>query len=81
VHTEVIAVEEFHHYAANLIEDSEALLIGRVTYKLFERYWPSTAKTGAGTGAEIEIVRIHVTASASTYSPGHSASSTGRTLS
>lgn len=56
-HTEVMADEELHHYAINLVEKSDGLLFGRVTYELFERYWPSVAAAGTGTKAEIDLAR------------------------
>jgi len=56
-HTEVIAGDELHRYAANLIEDSDGVLFGRVTYKLFESYWPSVASSGSGTKTEVDFAR------------------------
>ena len=56
-HTEVIADDELHRYAANLIEDSDGVLFGRVTYQLFEIYWPSVASSGSGTSTEVDFAR------------------------
>lgn len=43
-HRQVIADEEHHAYAANLLSSAEALLFGRNTFDLFEQYWPVAAK-------------------------------------
>ncbi len=56
-HTEVIADDELHRYAANLIEDSDGVLFGRVTYQLFESYWPSVASSGSGSKTEVDFAR------------------------
>jgi dihydrofolate reductase len=57
-HTEVIADDELHRYAADLLEDTGGVLFGRVTYQLFESYWPSVAASGSGTEAEVDYARI-----------------------
>lgn len=56
-HTEVIADEELHRYATDLLEDSDGVLFGRVTYELFESYWPSVATSGSGTKTEVDFAR------------------------
>ena len=56
-HTEVIADDELHRYATNLLEDADDVLFGRVTYKLFESYWPSVASSGSGTNTEVDFAR------------------------
>ena len=56
-HTEVIADGELHRYATDLLDDSNGLLFGRVTYQLFERYWPSVASSGSGSKSEVGFAR------------------------
>jgi dihydrofolate reductase len=43
-HTEVVADEAHHHFATDLLRNSGAVVLGRVTYQLFESYWPSAAR-------------------------------------
>ncbi|MBE8715960.1 dihydrofolate reductase family protein [Cellvibrio polysaccharolyticus] len=40
-HEDVIADEEHHRYAIDLLHSAEALLLGRNTYDLFVEFWPS----------------------------------------
>ena len=39
-HTDAVADEEHHQYALNLLASSSALLLGRITFELFESFWP-----------------------------------------
>ncbi|MEP6886317.1 MAG: dihydrofolate reductase family protein [Gammaproteobacteria bacterium] len=39
-HRHVVADEEHHRYATQLIQSADALLLGRNTFDLFEAYWP-----------------------------------------
>ena len=58
-HTEMIADEEIHQYAANQLDTVDAVLFGRATYQLFVDYWP-TAATGSNptlTAGELEYAR------------------------
>ena len=43
-HRHVIADEEHHVYAADLINSADALLFGRNTFDLLENFWPSAAE-------------------------------------
>ena len=43
-HSDVIADEELHQFATDLLKQADTVLFGRVTYELFESYWPLTAK-------------------------------------
>ncbi len=43
-HTNAVVDEEHNEFAVNQIKKADALLFGRVTYQLFECYWPSAAK-------------------------------------
>jgi dihydrofolate reductase len=56
-HTEVIADDDLHHYAANLLNDGDSLLFGRITYQLFESYWPSMAKKGSSAQIAVDFAR------------------------
>jgi dihydrofolate reductase len=42
-HREGIADDETHAYFTQLMDDSGAMLWGRVTYELMESYWPAVA--------------------------------------
>jgi len=39
-HQHVIADDEHHHYINQMLENISTVLLGRVTYRLFEKYWP-----------------------------------------
>jgi dihydrofolate reductase len=52
-HHEVIADDDLHCYAAELLDAADAVLLGRVTYQLFEKSWPAVAREKNGTPAEI----------------------------
>ncbi len=39
-HTEMIADEESHQFATELLDSVDAMLFGRKTYQLFADYWP-----------------------------------------
>jgi dihydrofolate reductase len=43
-HTDAIVEDEHHRFAADLVKQADLLLFGRVTYQLFEGYWPSAAR-------------------------------------
>lgn len=45
-HEEMIADQELHAHAAEIIEQADALLFGRVTYELMEAAWRAPAQTG-----------------------------------
>jgi dihydrofolate reductase len=46
-HREVIADEELHRHAAEILEQADALLFGRVTYEMMEAAWRPPAEMGA----------------------------------
>jgi len=46
-HEQVIADEEHHAYAEKQLASSEALLLGRGTFDLFESFWPSAVTSNA----------------------------------
>jgi dihydrofolate reductase len=43
-HEHVIADEEHHAYAADLIASADALLFGRTTFELLQAHWPGAAE-------------------------------------
>lgn len=47
--------EEFNQYAINLLNTLDTILFGRVTYELFESYWPIAAKDPATSKSDLEI--------------------------
>lgn len=56
-HTQVIADEELHAYATDLLDRSDALLFGRVIYQLMESAWPAVARSGLGPRAIVDFAR------------------------
>ncbi len=45
-HQEMIADRELHAHVAEIIEQADALLFGRVTYEMMEEAWRTPAQTG-----------------------------------
>lgn len=43
-HSDVVADEEHHQFAIDLMKSVDTVLFGRITYQLFESYWPLAAK-------------------------------------
>lgn len=39
-----VVEDEFNNYAISLLKEIDTLLFGRVTYELFESYWPAAEK-------------------------------------
>lgn len=56
-HRAAIAGDELHSYYANLLKNSDVALFGRLTFQLFESYWPAVAKHASGTAVENEFAR------------------------
>lgn len=54
-HTQVIADEELHQWATDLLDQADAALYGRVTYQLMERSWPAVASSGTGPEAIVDF--------------------------
>lgn len=46
-HQEGIADEETHAFFTHLMDESGAMLWGRITYEMMERYWPAVARGDA----------------------------------
>ncbi len=43
-HTQVVEDEEHHQFINELLKNADMVLLGRVTYELFESYWPLALK-------------------------------------
>jgi dihydrofolate reductase len=56
-HTQVIADEELHSYATELLDQADGALFGRLTYQLMEGAWPAVAASGAGPQAIVDFAR------------------------
>ena len=46
-HREMLADDELHRHAAELLDQADALLFGRVTYQMMEAAWRGPAQAGA----------------------------------
>ncbi len=62
-HTSGIPDEEIHDHYTNLLNNSGALIYGRITYQLMESFWPSLVKNPSGDKAmddfAVSIENIH----------------------
>jgi dihydrofolate reductase len=56
-HTAVAADDELHRYSTNLLKKADLVLFGRVTFQLFESYWPAVVKHSSGTDSENEFAQ------------------------
>lgn len=54
-HTAVIADEELHENANELLHNADTMIFGRVTYQLMERGWPPIVKNPTGDKAVDEF--------------------------
>ncbi len=52
-HTVAIADDELHEFATHLLETVDTVLFGRVTYQLFESYWPVAHEDPQATRSEL----------------------------
>jgi dihydrofolate reductase len=50
-----IVDEEFNQYAIDLLNTIDTILFGRVTYQLFESYWPAAATNPSTSKSDLEI--------------------------
>jgi dihydrofolate reductase len=50
-----IVDEEFNQYAIDLLNTVDTILFGRVTYQLFESYWPAAATNPSTSKSDLEI--------------------------
>lgn len=56
-HTQVIADEEHHQYASDLLDRVDGGVFGRLTYQLMEGFWPAVAASGEGPKAIVDFAR------------------------
>lgn len=56
-HTQGIADDEMHDYWTQLMDESGAMLFGRVTYEMMESYWPAVARDEKAPRAERDWAR------------------------
>ena len=54
-HSHVVADAELHRYALEMLLASDGVLLGRVTYELFEAYWPAVASGAAPAATDAEL--------------------------
>lgn len=54
-HTVMIADDEVHQHYADLLNNADTLIYGRITYQLMESYWPAIVKNPTGVKAEDEF--------------------------
>jgi dihydrofolate reductase len=54
-HTVAIADDELHEFATDLLSTVDTVMFGRVTYQLFERYWPTAPEDPQATRSMIDF--------------------------
>ena len=52
-HTVAIADDELHEYSTDQLNTLDAVLFGRVTYQLFESYWPHASEDPQATESDV----------------------------
>ena len=57
--------DEFNAYAVEMLEASDALIMGRRTYELMARYWPTDTETDPVVRAKMNSAEIRVSLTAS----------------
>jgi dihydrofolate reductase len=57
-HTAVIAGDELHNSANELLRNADTILFGRITYQLFENAWPAIAKRRIDTPSVVEFASL-----------------------
>ena len=53
-----IVDEEYNQYAIDLLNTADTILLGRVTYQLFENYWPALDNKPSASKSELEIAHM-----------------------
>ncbi|KLE35138.1 dihydrofolate reductase family protein [Aurantiacibacter luteus] len=56
-HDAVVADDEFMHFAADLIDAHDRVVLGRTTYDLFVAHWPAAARDSSLSEAEQRLGR------------------------
>ena len=54
-HTVAVADDELHNFSTDLLNNIDAILFGRVTYQLFESYWPLAPNDPEATQSIVEF--------------------------
>ena len=54
-HTVAVADDELHDFSTDLLNNIDAILFGRVTYQLFESYWPLAPNDPEATQSIVEF--------------------------
>ena len=49
--------EEFNQFAIDLLSTIDTILFGRVTYQLFESYWPTASKNPSTSISDLKIAK------------------------
>jgi dihydrofolate reductase len=57
-HTAMIVDDELHHYANEFLKTADTVFFGRITYQLFESYWPQAAKTRTAPAPMVEFADL-----------------------
>lgn len=57
-HTAVIADDDLHLFVNDVLKHADTVLFGRVTYQLFENYWPEVADSKTGSHAVVEFAEL-----------------------
>jgi dihydrofolate reductase len=57
-HIDAIADDEHHSFALDLLRQADILLLGRLTYQLFESYWPIAAQDKTLARPIYELARL-----------------------
>jgi dihydrofolate reductase len=54
-HTAVVPDAEFHAYTAEVLDNSDCLLLGRASFELLESYWPLVARGEIADADDVQI--------------------------
>src|SRR5512135_315231 len=54
-HTVAIADDELHDFSTDMLNNIDTILFGRVTYQLFESYWPLAPNDPEATKSIVEF--------------------------
>ena len=57
-HDAVIADAEHHRFACNIIDHAGGVLFGRVTYEMFENFWPDVLKNSNESDSMVAFAKL-----------------------
>ncbi|MEO8404773.1 MAG: dihydrofolate reductase family protein [Chitinophagaceae bacterium] len=57
-HEDAIADEDLLEYYNDLVRQTDIVLFGKTTFKMFEEYWPAVAKNASGSNQEVEFAKL-----------------------